>query len=81
MPGPIIASNADSVDKAANIATWSVPFDKLEEGAVFEAKSQIVNVPGIIVSAIVLLGAILGAAVVIISGRKKKLDSPEADHA
>jgi hypothetical protein len=61
MPGPIIASNADNVDKSTNTATWNMSADKFFEGFTFEAKSRIVNIPAIAGAVIVLLGAIIFA--------------------
>jgi len=69
MPGPIISSNADAVDKTANTATWNVPFDTMDEGVSFEVKSRFVNVPAIIVSVAVLLTVII--VVILMATRKR----------
>jgi hypothetical protein len=70
MPGPIVSSNADSVDKATNTATWNVPFDKMDDGVTFEVKSQVVNYPAIIICASLLLVALIAVLAAVL--RKKR---------
>ncbi|GEM_PF-1947607 len=72
MPGPIISSNATSVDKATNTATWEIPFDKIQDGCIFEVASRVINIPAIIGAGVVLLVVITGV-IVMLTRRKPEL--------
>jgi len=76
MPGPIISSNATSVDKATNTATWEIPFDKIQDGCTFEAASRVINIPAIVGTGVVLLVVIIG--VIVMLTRKKPETLKEA---
>jgi hypothetical protein len=75
MPGPITSSNATSVDKATNTATWEIPFDKIQDGCAFEVASQVINIPAIVGAGVVLLVVIIAVIAVL---TKKKPEAPAA---
>jgi hypothetical protein len=63
MPGPIISSNADDIDKQTNTARWNIAAEKFFDGYTFKVKSRIINVPAIVGAVVVLLGVIILAVV------------------
>lgn len=78
MPGEIISANTKEIDKATNTATWSVPFDELQKGCVFEVKSRSINIPAIVGAAVGLLVVII---LILVALTRKKPESPAGPEA
>ena len=72
MPGPIISSNAKTVDKKTNEAAWDVSFDDMQKGSTFEVTSRIINMPAIIGASLVIMVLIIVLILAVVKMKKKQ---------
>lgn len=76
MPGSIISSNADEIDRKLNKATWTVPFSRIQGGCSFEIESRVINYSLITITSIGLFIIVI-LIVIAMTGKKKTSEEVE----